>query len=91
MSAPGVIPLRFEPTDVTALLRSCLAPLIEQAKNKSVELRVETLGDVPDFRVDREKIAWAVTALVGNALRYVELGDGDDGPGGRACINSLPA
>jgi signal transduction histidine kinase len=87
MSAPGVIPLRFEPTDVTALLRSCLAPLIEQAKNKSVELRVETLGDVPDFRVDREKIAWAVTALVGNALRYVELGDEDDGPGGSIVVH----
>ena len=86
MSGPGVIPLRFEPTDVSALLRSCLAPLIEQAKTKRVELRVETLGEVPEFKVDREKIAWAITALVGNALRYVHVGE-DGTPGGSIVVH----
>ena len=87
MSAPGVIPLRFEPTDVSALLRSCLEPLVEQAKKKKIELRVEALGEVPEFRVDREKIAWAVTALVGNALRYVRLGEEEGEPGGSIVVH----
>jgi signal transduction histidine kinase len=87
MSGPdGVIPLRFEPTDVTALLRSCLAPLVAQAKTKNVELRVDTLGEVPEFRVDREKIAWAITALVGNALRYVRTGEAGE-PGGSIVVH----
>jgi len=68
------IRVRFEDTDVAALLRSSLRPLIEQAKEQHIELRVETLGDVPKFSVDNEKLAWAVSALVGNALRYVRRG-----------------
>jgi two-component system phosphate regulon sensor histidine kinase PhoR len=82
----GTIRLRFEPTDVAALLRSCLEPLIEQARAKGVELRVDMLGEVPLFRVDREKLAWAVTALVGNALRYVRVGEAGH-PGGSVVVH----
>ncbi len=74
MSDAGTIVLRFEPTDVAALLTSSLAPLVEQARAARIELRVDALGEVPPFAIDREKIAWAVTALVGNALRYVRRG-----------------
>ncbi|MDB4934676.1 MAG: Sensory box histidine kinase [Labilithrix sp.] len=67
--------VRFEATDVAALLRSSLAPLIEQAKEQQIELRVETLGSVPPLSVDNEKLAWGVATLVGNALRYVRRGN----------------
>jgi signal transduction histidine kinase len=66
--------VRFEDTNVAALLRSSLKPLIEQAKEQHIELRVETLGDVPQLLLDNEKLAWAVSALVGNALRFVRRG-----------------
>ena len=69
--------LRAEETDVATLLRSSLAPLIQQATEDHVELRVETLGDVPTLSVDPEKLAWAVSTLVGNALRYVRRGSKD--------------
>lgn len=67
--------VRFEDTDVATLLRSSLKPLIEQAKEQHIELRVETLGEVPHLSVDNEKLAWAVSALVGNALRFVRRGN----------------
>jgi signal transduction histidine kinase len=66
--------VRFEETDVAALLRSSLAPLIEQAKEQQIELRVATLGAVPKLSIDNEKLAWGVATLVGNALRYVRRG-----------------
>jgi signal transduction histidine kinase len=66
--------VRFEETDLAALLRSGLSPLIDQAKEQAIELRVETLGDVPKLAVDCEKLAWGVATLVGNALRYVRRG-----------------
>lgn len=72
--ASKTILVRFEETDVAALLRSSLEPLIEQAKEQQIELRVETLGDVPRLPVDNEKLAWGVATLVGNALRYVRRG-----------------
>ena len=71
---PKAILVRFEETDVAALLRSSLAPLIEQAREQQIELRVVTLGAVPKLAVDNEKLAWAVAALAGNALRYVRRG-----------------
>lgn len=69
------LPLNFEETDVTELLHASLRPLVEHAKREQVELQVAELGTIPRLRVDREKLAWAVTALVGNALRYVARGD----------------
>lgn len=67
--------VRFEPTDVAALLRSSLTPLIQQAKEDQIELRVETLGEVPSLVVDPEKLGWGIATLVGNALRYVRRGN----------------
>ena len=55
------IMVRFEETDVASLLRSSLKPLIEQAKEDQIELRVVTLGDVPKLVVDPEKLAWGAT------------------------------
>lgn len=71
---PKSILVRFEMTDVASLLRSSLTPLIRQAKEDQVELRVETLGEAPTLSVDREKLAWGIATLVGNALRYVRRG-----------------
>ena len=86
MSDIGAIPLRFELTDVAELLMSSLRPLIEQARDENVELRVEKLGEVPAFAVDREKLAWAITALVGNALRYARR-PGSDEIGGSIVVH----
>jgi two-component system sensor histidine kinase ResE len=70
----NAILVRFEETDVAELLQSSLAPLIEQAKEQQIELRVATLGEVPKLAVDNEKLAWGVATIVGNALRYVRRG-----------------
>jgi signal transduction histidine kinase len=78
--------VRFEETDVASLLRSSLKPLIEQAKEDQIELRVETLGDVPKLVVDPEKLAWGVATLVGNALRYVRRGSAVR-PGGSVLVH----
>jgi signal transduction histidine kinase len=67
------IPLRRARIDVVALLRSSLDALERQAREQDVELRVDASGAI-EASIDAEKIAWAVTALAGNALRYVHKG-----------------
>lgn len=74
MEDQTLIPVRFEETDVPELLHASLRPLVEQAARDAVELHLATMGDIPRLFVDREKLAWSVTALVGNALRYVAHG-----------------
>lgn len=66
------IPMRFEETDLTELLRASLDALSEQSAHDGIELRVVTLGVSRPVFVDREKLAWCVATLVGNALRYVK-------------------
>ena len=68
------IPLRFEPTDLGALLRAALEPLREQARRLEIAVDVDATEKLPAVEVDAEKIAWAVTTLVGNAMRFVRHG-----------------
>jgi signal transduction histidine kinase len=77
----GSLSLRREVTDLEALLDSALTPLRPAAVHHGLELRLAVLGDVPHAAIDRDKIAWVVVTLAGNALRYVERGDGSDSGG----------
>lgn len=64
--------VRRTSTDVRTLLSSKLAIVSSQADAEGVALDVRVDADVPArVHVDAEKLAWAVTTLVGNALRYV--------------------
>lgn len=87
VSEQTLIPLRFEETDVHELLVVSLRPLVEQAARSRIDLRVATLGAVPPLWVDREKLAWSVTVLVGNALRYVAHGDARGEVGGSVVVH----
>jgi signal transduction histidine kinase len=68
------VPLHRAPTDVVALLKGAVEGLQMQAKAVDVSIAVEAASKVPRANVDAEKIAWAVTTLVGNALRYARRG-----------------
>jgi two-component system sensor histidine kinase TctE len=68
------IPLRRAPTDLGPLLAGTIETLVEQARSLDVSLTMDAAPGLPPVPVDAEKIAWAVAALVGNALRYVRRG-----------------
>jgi signal transduction histidine kinase len=71
----GAVPLRREPTDLRARLRSNLEVLQRQAEAADITLNVVFDDRVPALvSIDVEKVTWAITALVGNALRYVRHG-----------------
>ena len=75
METSAQIPVTFEETNVEKLLQHSLRPIAEQAKQSRIDLRIATLGEVPPLRVDREKLAWCVATLAGNALRYTSVSD----------------
>src|SRR5215467_12476227 len=80
------ISMRFEETDVSALLEASLSPLMAHAEKQGIELRVVTAGSIPPIAIDREKLAWCVATLVGNALRYVERASAKN-PGGSVLVH----
>jgi signal transduction histidine kinase len=69
------LPVRRAPTDTRGLFDGVSAVMRQQAAAIDVSLGVSLDDSVPPvLSLDAEKLAWAVTSLVGNALRYVRSG-----------------
>jgi signal transduction histidine kinase len=87
--APDVIPLRRVPTDLRLLLQSSIGVMDQQARAMDVALALTVDPAVPPtLALDRQKIAWAITALVGNAMRFVRRGTRLR-PGGTIAVRAL--
>jgi signal transduction histidine kinase len=75
--ALDALPVRRTTTDIRDLLTSKLGVMSFQARDAGVTLNIAVADDVPArVHLDSEKIAWAVTTLVGNALRYIQSAPG---------------
>jgi signal transduction histidine kinase len=86
------VPVHRRPTDLRALLTSIVTVMAPQARAIEVAFRLEVGADLPPtIMLDAEKIAWTLTALVGNALRFVRHGTSRR-PGGTIIVraNHLP-
>ena len=67
--------IRRQPVDFGVLLELTLEALHLQARVLNVTLKVRIADDVPAvLEIDADKVAWAVTNLVGTALRHVRRG-----------------
>ena len=76
--AVDALAIRRAPVDLRRLLKSKLAVLSSQATTAGITLGIEVADDVPaQVFLDAEKVAWAITTLVGNALRYAQTGSRD--------------
>jgi signal transduction histidine kinase len=65
------LPLRRAHTRIHELVMRTLDVFASQAKSNKIDLTIDQAADVPTTVVlDGEKIAWALSTLVGNALRY---------------------
>ncbi|MEW6667243.1 MAG: ATP-binding protein [Thermodesulfobacteriota bacterium] len=70
----GRIELEFEKVPVHTLIDQVQAVFKSQAEIKQVKISSELAGDLPRVRADANKIAWVLTNLISNALRYVTQG-----------------
>jgi signal transduction histidine kinase len=87
------VPVRRRPTDLRALLTSIVDVMTPQARAIDAALRLEAAPNLPPtMMLDSEKIAWTVTALIGNSLRFVRHGTSRR-PGGTITVraNHVPA
>jgi hypothetical protein len=65
------LPLHRAPTRIHELVMRMMELFASQAKSNKIDLTIEQDDDVPaTFVLDGEKIAWALSTLVVNALRY---------------------
>lgn len=70
----GRIEMEFEDVPVSTLFEHMQAVFKSQMDLKEVAFSSEIHGDLPLVRADANKIAWVLSNLVSNALRYVNKG-----------------
>ena len=70
----GQMPMLFERATPSELVEAAVVPFRSQAIAQSIALIVDLPADLPPVRVDREKIVWVISNIVGNALRYTDAG-----------------
>lgn len=63
-----------EVLEVQEVINKCLAPLRQQAEEKGVQLLTEFASGLPPIAIDSFRFPWAITNLVGNAIRYTDRG-----------------
>lgn len=65
------LPIRRALTSVHELVMRTLDLFVSQAKSNAIDLAFELERDVPRaVLIDGEKVAWAISTLIANALRY---------------------
>lgn len=70
----GQLPMDFRPANLHELADNALDLFRTQAEAQGIGLSVEFPEDLPIVLIDQEKIAWVISNLVGNALRYTDSG-----------------
>jgi two-component system sensor histidine kinase BaeS len=70
----GELTLAVRPVEPAVLLEHTALAHMIQAQEKSVEIRVEASGELPELAVDPDRMAQVLENLVSNALRYTPEG-----------------
>jgi NtrC-family two-component system sensor histidine kinase KinB len=68
------IEMDMEPVNAALLVEKAAAAFTVQADKAVIELSWQIPEDLPPVKADPNKIAWVLTNLIGNALRYTEAG-----------------
>jgi signal transduction histidine kinase len=70
----GTLQLHLNTTNVETLMESAILPVSLRAEEADVMIDVMVMRDVPEVSVDANKMAWAITNLLSNAIRYSPRG-----------------
>ncbi|HEY3876580.1 MAG TPA: HAMP domain-containing sensor histidine kinase [Candidatus Kapabacteria bacterium] len=74
----GTLELHRMPVDVETLLESAILPISMRAEEAGIAIDAAVASDVSEVDVDPNKMAWAVTNLLSNAVRYSKRGGAVD-------------
>jgi signal transduction histidine kinase len=70
----GTLQLHPQATDVETLIESAILPVALRADEAGVKIDLAVMKNVPEVSVDPNKMGWAITNLLSNAIRYSPRG-----------------
>ena len=70
ISSKGELSLNLKETSIRRLILSNIEKSTYKAEAKEIELIVELTEDLPDVRIDEDKIGWVIHQLMDNAIKF---------------------
>lgn len=70
----GTLQLSRSSTDLESLIESAILPIALRAEEASLHIDIAVAKTLPTIVVDPNKMAWAITNLISNAVRYSPRG-----------------
>jgi len=70
----GGMTFEMTPCNPLALVESVFSLMNVRAKEKSIQLRIERMGDIPNVMTDRMRLRQVLVNLVGNAIKFTAVG-----------------
>ncbi|MDP4199888.1 MAG: ATP-binding protein [Bacteroidota bacterium] len=70
----GTLELQRSVVDADTLIESAIMPIAMHADRANVGIDIVVMPDVPELSVDPNKMAWAITNLLSNAIQYSPRG-----------------
>jgi signal transduction histidine kinase len=79
----GEVSLRHETLDIRRIADRAIRSVAAQAGDAGIDLRLAAVDEIPPVQGDREKLLWALTHLLENAIKFTA-------PGGRIMLGLKP-
>jgi signal transduction histidine kinase len=70
----GELKLNLQSLQPKIILERAAAPHLHQAEKHQISLRVEAEGELPDIRVDEDRMMQVLDNLISNSMRYTPAG-----------------
>lgn len=74
LAARSELSLNLTSTNIKDLIQAIYTRVKKQARVKEINIHTSFPGDLPQVRVDSEKIAWVLNQLLDNAIKFTHKG-----------------
>lgn len=74
LTSKGELSIKQEPVDIQRLANLAIKSASEKASNRDVEIHAVIDDDVPFVQADSQKIAWVVSQLLDNGIKFTPAG-----------------
>lgn len=74
LASRGEMSIKLDDMDIRRIANLAVKSFIEKAKDREINLRAEIGEDVPFVQGDPQKIGWALSQLIDNAIKFTSMG-----------------
>jgi signal transduction histidine kinase len=74
LAAKGELDLNLQPLNIRKLVETYLSQNLRKAESKGIDLEINIADDLSEILADGDKMAWVISQLLDNALKFTPAG-----------------